>query len=281
MAAVRPITKNQLDPLLLDNSVHYGILMGGPKAIEWSGVGESSVGHILIPRRSLAEFTRIQVGRRNDMAEALDSGADHLHKDWPKNPARIVSKSPRECIRDVFEVFGRNGFIYPASLIGVDFDEAVRLFNSVLPNSTAISPLVDVIQHFNGFVPDNAEQDRLRTELHAGAEISFNYLHEYIRSIKGEMELAKGTGKGKRGLDPVDKEYFWELREPLPEEIPALATLAMGKEIARSLNEPKVVDNTVSDLLKAMVEQNALLREQISNASRKSAQVTEPAVARR
>ena len=262
MAAVRPVTQDKREIYFDEQSVRYGILMGGPKSIEWSGVGEFSVGHHSIPRRALAEFTSIRVGRRNEFEEALTDDRPSLHDKWSENPNRVISKSPKQCAHDVTMLYGYRGFVVPKSLIGIDFEEAVSLFDSVLPVDAATQPLVDVIDYLSVNYKPGTEAEELRNELLEAAGIARGWLTEYTRSIKGELDLAKGTGKGKRGLDEIDKEYFRELREPLPEEIPALATLSMGKQIGQQF-ATAVAGSKTDELVAALVEQNRLHAEEI------------------
>lgn len=263
MSSVRPNVRMPVEVVASEYAPHYGVLMGGAKELLIEGVGEQAVGHLSIPRRALAEFVRIQVGLRNESEAALNDSSRSIQ--WFNNPERIGNKSPRECARDVFATFGDRGFIIPASLIGKSFDEAINLFNEVMPKADS---LVEVIKGLTS-VSFEGEKERLRQELLDGANTAYAYISRYATEVANEVANAPKTGKGKGGFDDLDKEYFRELNKPLPEEVPAIATLAMGKEIAASLNASKAAGSN-DELLKALMEQNALLMQHLTDGTRQA-----------
>lgn len=273
MSSVRPVKQEQrLAPSYNENLPHYGVLMGGPKEIKLEGIGEASVGHLSIPRRALAEFTRLQVGRKNESEAAMADDRPAMHIQWFNNPDRITVKSPKQCAIEVFALFGDQGFVIPLSLVGKGYNEAVELFNSVMPRSGQLHEVIRALSSVS--YEDGSDKERLRGELLEGASVSNEYLVRYTTGIASEVLNAPKTGKGKGGFDQLDIEYFRELGKPLPEELPALANAAMGKEIAASI-KPGVSE----DLLKAVLEQNQLLIKQLAEDSRQASAVqpTEPA----
>lgn len=237
--------------------------MGGPKEILCNGVGEYSVGHDLpMKRREVIEFIGINVGRKNETEEALNNDSPHLHQDWHRNPARVVYKTPKACAGDVFQMFGLQGFVVPESLIGLPYDDAVRLFETVLPPDVAAQPLADVILHLryiDSYANNNARQ--LREELLNAAHAAQNWLGKQVLDLKSELSRASKGGPGIRGLDVVHTEYFRELKEPLPEEVPTLATLAMGKELGKQFRDAG--SNKTDLLIEQLIKQNQLKEEEL------------------
>ncbi len=269
MSAVRPVVQPPVISEHSENAPHYGVLMGGPVEIKLDGIGEASVGHLRIPRRSLAEFTQIHVGRRNESEMSLTNESAQLHAQWYNNPDRIVVKSPRACAREVHATFGERGFLIPTSLIGKNYDVAVSMFDAVMPKGT----LNEVIAGLLASSFEDSDRENLRLELLEGAYVSHAYITRYTEEMSTEVGNSLKTGKGKGGFDSLDKEYFRELNKPLPEEVPAIATLAMGKEIAASLNASK--GSGSDDLLKALLEQNQLLMQQFTSKQAQAETVTE------
>ena len=276
MSTVKPITSPIPATYQSENAVHYGILMGGPKEIKWGGIGPFSIGHLSIPRRAIAEFNSMLVGHRNENDEAISDESARLHQDWEKNPKRLQVKPARACAKDVFELYGYRGWVIPNSLIGLSPNDAEQLFESVLPASVASQSLVKVIAHLSRVMESDTPQARLRNELLEAAFTAQAWITEYVRAMVGERELAISKGTGKRSFDPVDIEYFKEIERPLPTEEPALATLSMGKEIAKALDskaEPAMNDfmKGVLEQLKATTEQNqALMTELLKSKSEES-----------
>lgn len=260
-SAVRPTIKTQPEAFAHENAVRYGILMGGPKEILCNGIGEYSVGHDnAMPRRTLIEFIGINVGRKNESEEALTNDSPHLHKDWHKNPSRVVYKSPLKCAIDVSRPYKDNGFVVPDSLVGHAYEEAVEVFDSVLPREVAELPLTDVVRHLSSLRPASPAAEQLRDEMLAGAYTAQNWIGKQVRDLKSELGRASKGGPGIRALDDIQGEYFRELKEPLPEEIPALATLAMGKELGKQF---AAGGNRTDLLLEQLIKQNQLKEEEL------------------
>ncbi len=274
MSSVRPIKQEPAKmPNANANLPHYGVLMGGAKEIKIEGIGEASVGHLSIPRRALAEFVRLQVGLKNESEAALNDERPAMHIQWYANPERIGVKSPGQCAREVHATYGERGFIIPNTLIGKDYDSAIELFDSVMPKA---ENLVGVIKGLSSSAfAEGSEEDSLRNELLEGAYTAREYMVRYTTEMAGEVLNAPKTGKGKGGFDELDKEYFREIGKPLPEELPALANAAMGKEIAASIGK-----SNNDELLKAVLEQNQLIMKQLADSNSKQAPaetITEPA----
>ncbi len=260
-AAAKPVPAAFTD----ENAVHYGVLMGGPKEIKWNGIGSFSISHQSIPRRALAEFTQMLVGRRNDTEDALNDDSARLHQDWDKNPARIVSKSPRAQVNEVYQTFGYRGWCIPESLIGMPYTQASVLFEKVMPASVAAKPLNDVIAHLSQAFETDSPEARLRDELLNSAFTAKEWLSAYVRAVGEERERGLKSGVGKVKLDPVDEEYYRELGTPLPEEVPALATLSMGKEIAIALGDKGRHNDTKREsLLEELLAQNRILIDRLT-----------------
>lgn len=272
MSVVRPAVQAPVETPESANAPHYGILMGGEQNMIVEGYGQAFCGFNSIPRRTLAEFVRMQVGRGVESPEALED--ENFAHEWHKNPNRIVWKSPRASATDVISVHGSKGFIVPRTLIGKSFEEATELFNKVMPQSGS---LVAVIRGLSS-TSYEGEMESLRVELLEGANTAFSYMHQYITASKNEISNASKSGMGKKGFSQLDEDYFRELEQPLPEEVPAIATLAMGKEIAASLNESKSSSAT-DDILKALLEQNKMLMDKLTqNSGQAPAETkTEPA----
>lgn len=248
--------------IISENAVRYGILMGGPKEILSNGIGEYSVGHDFpMPRRRIIEFIGINVGRKNESEAALADDSHTLHQDWHLNPERVSYKSPARCAVDVKQTFGAQGFIIPPTLVGMEYDEAEKLLDSVLPLEISEKPLVDVIEYLQFVDRLSDEANKLRDELLSGAEVARSWLSKQVLDLKAEMDRSRTGQPGLRGLDNVQKEYFRELREPLPEEVPALATLAMGRELGKQFAANASGGSKTDLLLEQLIEQNKLQAE--------------------
>lgn len=257
------------------SATRYGVLMGGPKQIDWPLIGVMAIGHQQIDRRDLTQFTNIDVGRRNESEAALNDDRPALHMEWFKNPDRIATKTARDCANDVKVTYGEIfGFIVPEILIGLSLESANALFESVLPVNVASTSLVEVISHLSSNTHEDFQAERLRQELLSGANTCFANLMRYVTALKTEAGIARDKGTGKKGPDPVEIEYFRELNVPLPEEVPAIATLAMGKEIAGALGA-----GGNSQVLEAILQQNQLLIQKLTEGGQAPAQelTTEPA----
>ncbi len=252
------------------NVPHYGILMGGEKIMKVEGYGEAFTGFSSIPRRELAEFVRLAVGRSVESPQALEEGSN-MGINWDKNPDRIVFKSPGACAADVLVTHGVKGFIIPRTLIGKPSVEANALFESVMPSGTTLEDVIKSLSSVS--YPESTEMESLRSELLDGANISSGYIQQYLQASKNEVGNSAKTGLGKKGFTDLDEDYFREMGQPLPEEVPALATLAMGKEIANQLKGGNSNDET----LKALIAQNQLLIEQLASRQAPAETLTEPA----
>jgi len=254
---IKPVQNIVQAPASNASLTRYGVFMGGPKSEKWEPIGDSAIGIQGLVRRELLMFTDISVGRRNDLPEALEANLIRLHEGWHVNPDRVVTKSALECVQDVQRNYTERGFVVLNSLTGLQGAAAEAIFDTVLPKAVRESSLVECIDYLSRSSLDGIK-DQLRNELLEGAAYAKTWMTEHIRGTKVELEIAKGTGKGKRGVDSAEREYFIELNEILPENVPAQATMALGKEIAAAM--PKSGGN--DEILRALVEQNKLLLEQ-------------------
>jgi hypothetical protein len=253
------------------SAARYGVLMGGPKFVTWEGIGEMAIGHQQIDRRDLTQFLNIDVGRRNESETALNDDRPALHMNWYQNPDRIVTKTAFECANDVKTTFGETfGFTVPEILIGLAPEKADSLFDEVLPREVSAGTLKNVITHLSSKTHEGFQAERLREELLTAATVCSTNLTKYVTALKAEAGLAREKGTGKRGPDPIEIEYFRELETPLPEEVPALATLAMGQELGKQF---AAVSGGSDEVLKAILEQNQLLMRSLTA---KEAPVQEP-----
>lgn len=249
-------------------AVRYGVLMGGTKIIKLDGVGQFWVGHYEIPRRQLVGFTHQQVRGRNEAEDsaALDEPGGGLLSPSPLEVRRLVDKSPALCMRETFQMIGAKGFINSQALMG-DTENADRIFSIVLPDSIAILPLVDVI----GFLQQSeyvdkafmdkalrARAQQFREEALQGGFVCRDYMTAYTNAIGDEIGNDKKTGK--KIVDSVDTEYFWELKKTLPKDKPLEATSLLGKEIAGALGK----SNDNSAMVAAMEEANRLKSEELA-----------------
>jgi hypothetical protein len=244
------------------SATRYGVLMGGPKFVTWELVGEMAIGHQEIDRRDLTQFTNIDVGRRNESEATLNDDRPALHMNWYNNPDRIVTKTAFECANDVKTTFGEAfGFVVPEILIGLAAEKADEIFQEVLPREVALGTLKNVITHLSSNTHKGFQAEKLRQELLTAANVCSTNLMKYVTALKAEAGLAREKGTGKRGPDPVEIEYFRELETPLPEEVPALATLAMGQELGKQFAS---VAGGSDEVLKAILEQNQLLMRSLT-----------------
>lgn len=257
-------------------AVRYGVLMGGTKIIKLDGIGQFFVGHHEIPRRQLIGFTSQEVRGRNEDESILDDPSGSLLGPGPLDQKKLTLKSPALCMREMIQMYGAQGFVNSQTLMG-DQTNADRLFNVVLPSEIAELPVVDVI----GFLQDStyvekAFMDRtlmsraqqLREECLQGAFISRDYMTMYTNAISEEIGSEKKTGKKK--VDSVDIQYYWELKKTLPEDRPLEATTRLGKEIATAMSgtggtDALVVEMREQNRLKA--EENELRRFELSQAA--------------
>lgn len=253
-------------------AVRYGILMGGTKVINLDGIGQYFVGHHQIPRRALVGFTRQQVRGRNEAQDSadLDQPGGGLLMASPLDSKRLVDKSPAECMREMIVMQGDKGFVNSRILMG-DETTADQLFNVVLPVDIAELPLVDVITFLEdkqyigkSFLSKELQYraDKLREEdLLPGAYIARAHMTSYTNAVSEEVgQVADGSKKtGKRGVDSVDIEYFWELKRTLPKDRPLEATSRLGKEIAGAIGR----SNDNSEIAAEMREANRLKAEEL------------------
>lgn len=207
-------------------SDRYGILVGGVKETPWNGIGENSVGHHLITRRVWMPFTRLRVGRRPEFEGALDLNENAVQLDWSINPERLGMKSPRACAGDVLAAFRAQGYCVPAVLVGHASPQA--LCEKVWPREIRDEfRLFEHIGYFEGFQSDNAEEATLAAQLLEACYACRNYIQEYVRMIKTEIESKLGL----KNLNEALKELFHEINEPLPEQKTALVAAEMGRAI--------------------------------------------------
>lgn len=248
-------------------AIRYGVLMGGTKLIKLDGVGQFWVGHYEIPRRQLIGFTHQQVRGRSEAEDsaALDEpGGGLLLGASPLEAKKLMDKSPALCMREMIQMYGAKGFINSQTLMG-DTKNADRIFNVVLPNEIAVLPLVDVIDFMqkSEYVDKAFMDNDLRRRAHlfreeglAGGYIARDYMISYTNAISDEIGGDKKTGKKK--VDSVDIEYFWELKLTLPKDKPLEATSMLGREIAGAMSK----GNDNSALVAAMERQNELKAEE-------------------
>lgn len=253
-------------------AIRYGILMGGTKVVETPGIGQFWIGHPRIFRRTLMGFTHQQVRGRNEAEDGkyLDEPGGALLGPTPLDSARLEDKSPALCMRETIQILGAKGFVNSQTLMG-DKTNADRLFNIVLPPEISILPLVDVIAFMEqkDYIDKTMNLDsvlrerayNLRDELLPGAYISRAYMEQYTAAISEEVgAVVDGTKKtGKRGVDSVDVEYFWELKKTLPKDRPLEATTMLGREIAGAMSK----GNDNSAMVAAMEEANRLKAEEL------------------
>lgn len=274
-------------------AIRYGVLMGGTEIVETPGIGQFWIGHSQIHRRRLMGFTHQQVRGRNEAEDGkyLDEPGGALLGPSPLDSAKLEDKSPALCMREAIQMLGAKGFVNSQTLMG-DKTYADQLFNVVLPNEIAILPVVDVITFMqksdyveNAFM-DAALRGRaqnLREELLQGAYIARDYMIQYTNAISEEIgQVADGSKKtGKRGVDSVDIEYFWELKKTLPKDRPLEATTQLGKEIAAAFAGK---GGDTSALVAVMADQNRLKQEELELRRRElelKESVTEPAEVKR
>lgn len=260
-------------------AIRYGVLMGGTKVIKLDGIGQYWVGHYQIPRRTLVGFTRQQVGGRNEAADsdALDQPGGGLLAPSPLESRRLMDKSPALCMREMVEMYGAKGFFNSQTLMGQEpemiegklVNLADVIFNVVLPPSIAEKPLVDVIeflgddsyitqsQFLNGKLKSRANQ--FREECLQGGYIARDFMVSYTNAVSEEIGQSGEKKTGKRKVDSVDIQYFWELKKVLPEDRPAQATMALGKEIAGAMGR----GNDNSEMVAEMREANRLKAEEL------------------
>lgn len=249
-------------------AVRYGVLMGGTKVVNLDGIGQYYVGHHQIPRRALIGFTRQVVGGRNEAAdsEALDAPGGGLLAPSPLETKRVMDKSPALCMREMIQQYGAKGFFNSQVLMG-DEETADQIFNAVLPVNIAALPLVDVIafledesyitksQFLDSKLKGRANQ--FREECLQGGYVTRAYLTSYTSAISDEIESDKKTGKKK--VDAVDTEYYWELKLTLPKDKPLEATSMLGREIAGAMSK----GNDNSEMVAEMREANRLKAEEL------------------
>lgn len=249
-------------------AIRYGILMGGTAIVETPGIGQFWIGHSQIFRRKLHGFTHQQVRGRNEAEDGkyLDEPGGALLGASPLDSARLEDKSPALCMREAIQMLGAKGFVNSQTLMG-DKVNADRLFNVVLPPEIAILPLVDVIEflqdpHYieKAFADGEfrSRAQRLReNDLLPGAYVARDFMVSYTSAISEEISSDKKTGK--KRVDSVDIEYFWELKLTLPKDKPLEATTMLGREIAGAMSK----GNDNSAMVAEMKEANRLKAEEL------------------
>src|SRR5262249_49737790 len=214
-------------------AVRYGVLMGGTAIADCWGVGEFWKGHNQIYRRCLTGFTHQQVRVRNEAEDsaALDEPGGSLLGDPLREHRRLMDKSPSVCMKEMQMHLG-NRCANLGLLLVVPAKKAMDPLNPVLPAEVAARPLVEVIEYLETPVTLPSQREALRQELLEGAIINRNYMQIYTDATVEEIgEYAtKKTGKFK--VDSVDREYFWELKRTLPENVRKETMTELGKEIA-------------------------------------------------
>lgn len=268
MPPIDPVERSQV--FQDEWAVRYGVLMGGTAVVETPGIGQFWIGHPKVYRRRLMGFTHQQVRGRNEAEDGqyLDEPGGALLGPTPLESARLTDKSPALCMREAIQMLGVKGFVNSQTLMG-DKVNADRLFNIVLPPEIANQPLVDVIDFIgkseyieNALNMDAALRGRahnLREELLQGAYISHAYMQQYTSAISEEISQSAEKKTGKRGVDSVDIEYFWELKLTLPKDRPLEATTMLGREIAGAVSK----GNDNSAMVAEMREANRLRAEEL------------------
>lgn len=251
-------------------AIRYGVLMGGTKIVKLDGIGQFWVGHYEIPRRHLIGFTHQQVRGRNEAEDsaALDEpGGGLLTNPSPLEVRKLVDKSPALCMREMIQMQGAKGFINSQTLMG-DTENADRICSMVMPAEVAAMPLVDVLAFMekSAYVEKafmdgklRARAQSFREECLQGGYIARAYMTQYTSAISEEINQSNEKKTGKRGVDSVDTEYFWELKLTLPKDRPLEATTQLGKEIAGAMS--KGSDN--SAMVAEMKEANRLKAEEL------------------
>lgn len=205
---------------------HYGIMVGGVKESPWNGIGENAIGHHLITRRVWMPFTRLRVGKRPEFEGALDMPANSVQLDWSVNPERLGMKSPRQCAGDVLAAFGSQGYCVPGVLVGHAKPQA--LCDKVWPREVRDEfRLYQHIEYFENFQTADEQEAKLAESLLAACYLARDYIQEYVRTIKTEIESKVGL----KNLNEPLKELFHEINEPLPEQKTALVAAEMGRAI--------------------------------------------------
>src|SRR5882724_6878157 len=159
-----PVTSIDEPQYQNENAVHYGILVGGMKEIQWNGIGENSIGHHVLARRTWLPFIRLKVGRRNEFDGALDMPVNTVQLNWSDNAARTRWKSPRECAMDFQHSFGAQGSCVPEVLIG--HDDPQGLTERVWPKEIREKlRLFEHVRYFETFQTDNEQEASLAAAL--------------------------------------------------------------------------------------------------------------------
>jgi hypothetical protein len=250
---------------------HYGALLGGPKEIVWSGIGEFSIGPGLdkLPRRELVQFNSFQCGGRIESVlgeEALSPRYSTMTDlQWAKSEKRIMDKAARSCAEDVFQIHGREGWAILKSLTGKNFDTASDLFSSVLPTEVAAKSLVAVIVHLEALdFPLGDPRFALKAEMLKAAQTSQTHYTTYTAALRDEISNAAITGMGLKSLNDASAEIFRELDLDLPAQAAKKQNVEMGKAIAQAVTaqQPAQVVPGLQELVAALLEQNRILKEQ-------------------
>lgn len=267
-------------------AVRYGVLMGGTRVVKLDGIGQFWVGHHEIPRRQLIGFTRQQVRGRNEAEDGkyLDEPGGQLLAPSTLEVAKLIDKSPALCMREMVQMQGSHGFFNSQVLMG-DESTADQIFNAVMPANVAVLPLVDVIKFLEDdtyvlkseFLKDDLKgrANQFREECLQGAYVARAYMTDYTNAISDEIGSEKKTGKKK--VDSVDIEYFWELKLTLPKDKPLEATSMLGREIAGAMN--RGADN--AEMVAEMKEANRLKAEELEIRRLELGQASAPKPVRR
>lgn len=268
--AVRPEQQQTKKQFASEHLPHYGVLMGGPNQIIWSGIGEFSIGPGLtvLPRRELIEFRSFQCGGRIESVlseQALNPQYTAIHDlVWAKSEKRIMDKSARDCVADVFATHGREGWAILRSLTGKDFKTADALFSSVLPPDIAQQSLVKVIAYLSELkYPLDDPRFSLREELLKAAQVSLTYFTTFTRALRDEITNSAITGVGLKSLDETSSELFKELELDLPAQAAKKQTVEMGRAIAEAVTSRQPAQ--ISEVRELIAALNRLFSQQQHN----------------
>jgi hypothetical protein len=232
--------------------------------------GERSVGYTALPARTLVPWTEsVEVNARNMSQERMDD-ADGT------TPNSVEAKrNPLRCASDVLVRFKAVGFDILHSLTGLDLEDALEIFDVVLPEpaveyedeeetvekETYLSRLVDTLSYLqaNGksniahsqlSTPYKTKAEKLLTELMVIATRAYAYQIKVLNESEAEVKLSAAGKPGKKGFDDRDDRYYFQTRRTREEEKPGLATVELGKTMAREMGQS-------SSNVEAVVEQMA------------------------
>lgn len=282
MAGIKATPQEVIEVTTNENSSHYVWLAGGPQQASVGGIGESAIGFHELPRRTLREIIPIKYGARVETSlgeESLSNpNMDKITQTWHLDPRRIQRKSARAICQELQSTWAASGLIVLHDLTGIDFAEADRLVESIINADAASKPLIEVLNHLRSLSFDlNDPCFRTHSELLAGTERSLTYYKNHVEALKQEVSAAMQSGRPMRPLSPVEKEFFVEVGETLPEDIPAMRNAELGVQIARSVSEmsPSNNNDSLVKILEKMDERLAALETKEIKSSLIEATATE------